>query len=137
MGAHLGSGSGKNVAQGVQRRGPAAEGNRARVRGRGRGAPGSWTPQVDAGCSCGGSGGVSVARDAAAAGNFPEFNSPAMAGYGRNSGAAELDSGSTLSVRLRVPKRSRCGGLRGTGLHGAVWPHRRSELCGGAEAWRG
>ena len=35
----------------------------------GGGAPGSWTPQVDAGCSCGGSGGVSVARDAAAARN--------------------------------------------------------------------
>ena len=60
---------GEERAQGVQRRGPAAEGNRARVRGRGRGAPGSWTPQVDAGCSCGGSGGVSVARDAAAARN--------------------------------------------------------------------
>jgi hypothetical protein len=50
-----------------------------------------------------------------------------MAGYGRNSGAAELDSGSTLLVKLRVPKRSRSGGLRGTGLHGAVWPHRRRE----------
>src|SRR6185503_2849103 len=80
MGAHLGSGSGKNVAQGVQRRGPAAEGNRARVRGRGRGAPGSWTPQVDAGCSCGGSGGVSVARDAAAASNRERENSPTAAG---------------------------------------------------------
>jgi hypothetical protein len=53
-----------------------------------------------------------------------------MAGYGRNSGAAELDSGSTLLVKLRVPKRSRSGVYGARGF---------TERCGrtGAERRRG
>jgi len=135
-GAHLGSGSGKNVAQGVQRRGPAAEGNRARVRGRGRGAPGSWTPQVDAGCSCGGSGGVSVARDAAAASNFERAaHSPAVV-LRRIPSCCWPDSGAKASVCVCASRWNEGGELQGRGCSGAARPRRRRGAarrgCSGA-----
>jgi len=149
MGAHLGSGSGKNVAQGVQRRGPAAEGNRARVRGRGRGAPGSWTPRVDAGCSCGGSGGVSVARDAAAASNRERENSPAAAGVfcfdsGNTGGEARVLGWRQGGVRRQGPgwgliKGRRPGlGVRVQEVRGEIFGGDCGEAlrCGGEGAGR-
>jgi len=71
---------GRSCGAGGSARSPAAEGEQSSRPGRGRGAPGSWTPRIDAGCSCGGGGGVSVARARPAARNRERGNSPAAAG---------------------------------------------------------
>ena len=66
-----------------------------------------------------------------AASNFPKFNSPATAGYGRNSGAVELDSGMVASGSSLVLRRSLDGVFPGLWRGGVVSPRRRRGC-----AWR-
>ena len=70
-------------------------GNGARVRGRGRGAPGSWTPQIDAGCSCGGDTRVREIRGSPAAKKFGAAEVPAAA---QSSPGGEAERGVGLEL---------------------------------------
>jgi hypothetical protein len=140
---------GRSCGAGGSARSPAAEGEQSSRPGRGRGAPGSWTPRIDAGCSCGGGGGVSVARARPAARNRERENSPAAAGVfcfdsGNTGGEARVLGWRQGGVRRQGPgwgliKGRRPGlGVRVQEVRGEIFGGDCGEVlrCGGEGAGR-